>query len=56
MIIKKIKNIFFRKEETAPKNKKLNKEELERKVVEGAKKAVEEYRGVFDRLAEYDRT
>lgn len=30
--------------------------ELEKKAVEGAKKAVKDYRRVFERLAEYDRT
>ncbi|GEM_PF-2527583 len=34
----------------------LTREELEKKVVEGAEKAVREYRRVFERLAEYDRT
>jgi len=33
----------------------LKREELEKKAVEGAKKAVQEYRHVFERLAEYDR-
>lgn len=34
----------------------LTREDLEKKAIEGAKKAVREYRGVFERLAEYDRT
>ncbi|MBI3589628.1 MAG: hypothetical protein HY093_04435 [Candidatus Liptonbacteria bacterium] len=34
----------------------IEREELEKKAVEGAKKAVKEYRRVFERLAEYDRT
>lgn len=32
------------------------RQELEKKAVEGAKKAIKEYRRVFDRLSEYDRT
>ena len=32
------------------------REDLEQKVVEGAKKAIKEYGRVFERLAEYDRT
>lgn len=34
----------------------VTRKELEEKAVQGAKKAVEEYRRVFERLAEYDRT
>lgn len=42
-----------------PKNIKTEKKprqtDLEKKVTEGAKKAVQEYRAVFERLSEYDR-
>lgn len=43
---------IFRKKATKTDERK----ELERKAVEGAKRAVREHRAVFDRLAEYDRT
>lgn len=33
-----------------------SKKELEQKVVEGAKRALKEYKKVFERLAEYDRS
>ena len=32
-----------------------DRKDLDRKAVEGAEKAVREYRRVFERLAEYDR-
>lgn len=57
--MEKILNFFrkSKKERDVPtKNPREEKEYLERKVVEGAQKAVEEYRGVFERLAKYDRT
>ena len=34
----------------------LRREELEKRAVQGAEKAVREYRRVFERRAEYDRT
>ena len=37
-------------------NKKLTRKEIEQKAVEGAKKVLREYRGLFERLAQYDRT
>ena len=33
-----------------------SRKELEKKVIEGAKLALKDYRKVFERLAEYDRT
>lgn len=33
-----------------------SRSELDRRAVEAAKRAVRDYRGVFERLAEYDRT
>lgn len=49
---------FFKSKKTGDRKKStvLQRDELEKKVVEGAKKAVKEYRRVFERLAEYDRT
>ncbi len=49
---------FFKNSASAPKTPapSLKREELEKKAVEGAKKAIKEYRQVFERLAEYDRT
>lgn len=34
----------------------IERKQLEKKVVEGAQKALKEYGRVFERLAEYDRT
>ena len=46
----------FLKKQNKPVQKAIpTREELEKKVVEGAKKAVQDYRAVFERLAEYDR-
>lgn len=36
--------------------KELERKELEKKVIEGANKALKEYGRVFERLAEHDRT
>lgn len=47
-----IKLLKLRNKKAAPVQRK----ELERKAVEGAKKAVREYHRVFERLAEYART
>ena len=33
-----------------------SRKELEKKVVEGAKRVLKDYKKVFERLAEYDRT
>ena len=46
---------------SAPKKQKvesvkISRQDLERKVVDGARKAVKDYSRVFERLAEYDRT
>lgn len=41
------------KKEKTPSH--ITQTDLEKKVTEGAKKAVQEYRGVFERLSEYDR-
>ncbi|MBI3638164.1 hypothetical protein HY227_00265 [Candidatus Wolfebacteria bacterium] len=49
-VLEKIKK--YCKTEEKPARKK----ELEKKVVEGAKKALKEYGRVFERLAEHDRT
>lgn len=46
-LVKRFSNNPFKKKHTS---------ELEKKVVKSAKKAVEEYRRVFERLAEHDRT
>lgn len=46
---------FFKREKQEKSRPPLGREELEKKAVEGAKKAVKEYRRVFERLAEYDR-
>ena len=49
---------FFSKKQKAKKpsnSKDSKKEDIEKKAVEGAKKALKEYQGVFRRLAEYDR-
>lgn len=47
-------------EDTEKKTKKEDvsnsREELKMKVEEGTKRAVKEYREVFEKLAEYDRT
>lgn len=51
-MIKKVKNIFSRKE----KSQTLKRKNLEKKAVEAAQEAVVKYRRVFERLAEYDRT
>lgn len=51
-MIRKIKNIFSK----APKNEKNERENLEKRAIEGAKNAVTKYRRVFERLAEYDKT
>ena len=45
--IKKLQEIGF--------SSKRNRKNLEKKVVEGADKAVKEYKHVFERLAQYDR-
>ena len=50
---KLIHQIFSKKQQKPPR---ASKEEINRLAVEGAKKAVNEYRQVFERLAEYDRT
>ncbi len=50
-LLKKIL-LIGRKESSAKKRRKA----LEAKAVAGAQKAVKEYRRVFERLAEYDRT
>jgi hypothetical protein len=48
---------FFKKDKKEKKTQPvLKRADLERKAVEGAEKAVQEYRRVFERLAEYDRT
>ncbi|MEK7481975.1 MAG: hypothetical protein AAB607_01340 [Patescibacteria group bacterium] len=39
-----------------PRRKEIERKELEKKVIEGAQKALKEYRRVFERLAEYDKT
>ena len=58
--MKEILKFFKLRTAPASKRAKINvqqeQEALEKKAVEGAKKAVKEYRRVFDRLAEYDRT
>lgn len=51
-MIEKIIKIFSKDHN----NKKLSREELEKRAIEGAKRAVKDYRRVFERLAEYDRT
>ncbi len=43
------------KKKTEKQSVVLTQAELERKAVEGAKKALKDYRRVFERLAEYDR-
>lgn len=54
--MKRLLNFFNKKkvEKSAPAPMK--REELEKKVGEAAEKVGREYRGVFERLAEYDRT
>jgi len=44
---------FFKR---ANSSQQTDRQILEKKAVQGAKKAVKEYRRVFERLAEYDRT
>lgn len=39
----------------APVSKNIDRKLLETKAVEGAKKALREYKRVFERLAEFDR-
>ncbi len=36
-------------------NKKQDRKELEKRVVQGAEKALKDYRQVFERLSDYDR-
>jgi hypothetical protein len=50
-MIRKIRNIFSKTQSP----KKLNRKDLEKRAIEGAKKAVTDYKRVFERLAEYDR-
>ncbi|MCR4275497.1 MAG: hypothetical protein NUV83_01950 [Candidatus Wolfebacteria bacterium] len=47
--------IFKKSAKKEVKTVPLNKAELEKKAIEGAKKAIKDYRRVFERLAEYDR-
>ena len=49
--------IFWKKKEQKRPINKGNKDqkELEKKVIEGAQKALGEYRRVFERLAEFDK-
>lgn len=49
--MKKLINIFWKRGA-----KMRERKELERKAIEGAKRAVKEYKEVFDWLAEYDKT
>jgi len=50
--MKKLREIFKKNAKEAPVQSRV---ELDQKAVEGAEKAVREYRRVFERLAEYDR-
>ncbi len=54
--MKKLLNFLKTENHKKRKAAPLKKEELEKKVVAGAKKAAKEYRRVFERLAEHDRT
>ena len=48
---------FWKKKEAKRHiEEKANQKELEKKVIEGAHKALREHRRVFERLAEFDRT
>lgn len=53
-IMGKIKEYYQIKKE--PLREKAGRKELEKKVVEGAHKALKEYGRVFERLSRYDRT
>lgn len=56
MAMKKIFNFFVKKKKGEEKKAPiLKRADLEKKVVEGARKTVKQYRRVFERLAEYDR-
>lgn len=52
-IFKSVRSVFSSR---SAKSGALSEEQLKKKAVEGAKKAVKEYGRVFERLAEYDRT
>lgn len=59
--MKSIRHFFVKNKQRKDFNAKistqvLNRKELEEKAIEGAKKAVKDYRRVFERLAEYDKT
>ena len=56
MFKKIFKKIYRRKQLTEITTEQKSRYELEKKVVEGAEKALREYRGVFERIAEFDRT
>ena len=49
--------IFWKKKEQKRQinEEKKHKKDLEKKVIEGAQKALGEYRRVFERLAEFDK-
>lgn len=51
-ILESMKKAVF----SAPRSAKEDRQALERKATEGAKRAVSEYRDVFERLAAYDRS
>jgi len=53
MMIKFLKSFVSKK--AAQNGAIKDRQQLEEKAVRGARKAVTEYRRVFDRLAEYDR-
>lgn len=55
-MIKYLLSKITSKKQTKREKKPLMRKELEEKAVHSAKKAVHEYRRVFDRLSEYDRT
>ena len=53
--MRKLKDLLRIGKGNKKSSERLQGEALEKKAVEGAEKAVREYRRVFERLAEYDR-
>lgn len=56
MFKKIFKKIYSKKQLAEITTEQKSRHELEKKVVEGAEKALHEYRSVFERIAEFDRT
>lgn len=51
-----LKNRFGKMKKISKIKKELRRKELEKKVIKGIQKVLKEYRRVFERLAEYDKT